>query len=56
MFADKVVNKQEIKPGSYDVIGLKSTLTIEKLGPEHQDPGRGDHQGPMSTSRASGAT
>ena len=45
MFADKVVNKQEIKPGTYEVLGLDSTLTMESLGPEPQDPRRGDHQG-----------
>ena len=45
MFADKVVNKEEIKAGTYDVTGLDSVLTIESVGPEHQDPGRRDHQG-----------
>ena len=30
MFADKVVNKQEIKPGNYSVLGLDSVMTIEK--------------------------
>ena len=45
MFADKVVNKQEIKPGTYDVLGLESDADDRGLGPEHQDPGRGDHQG-----------
>ena len=39
MFADKVVNKQEIKPGTYDVTGLKSELTIEKWGPNIKIPG-----------------
>jgi ribose transport system substrate-binding protein len=39
MFADKVVNKQEIKPGSYKVLGLDSTLTIEKWGPNIKIPG-----------------
>jgi ribose transport system substrate-binding protein len=29
MFADKVVNHKEIKPGKYDVIGLASEMTIE---------------------------
>jgi hypothetical protein len=56
MFADKVVNKQELKPGTYDVTGLKSELTGRKLGSEPQDTGRGDHQGRTSTTRASGAT
>ena len=45
MFADKVVNKQEIKPGKYTVTGLDSELTHRVVGTEHQDPGRGDHQG-----------
>jgi len=39
MFADKVVNKQEIKAGSYDVTGLPSTLTIEAWGPNIKIPG-----------------
>lgn len=39
MFMDKVVNKQEIKPGEYDVIGLKGTLTIESWGPNIRLPG-----------------
>ncbi len=39
MFMDKIVNKQQIKAGEYDVLGLKSTVTIEVLGSEHQDPG-----------------
>ncbi len=39
MFADKVVNKQEIKPGNYKVLGLDSTLTIEKWGPNIKIPG-----------------
>ena len=39
MFADKVVNKQEIKPGTYDVTGLASTLTIESWGPNIKIPG-----------------
>ncbi len=39
MFADKVVNKQEIKAGSYKVLGLDSTLTIEKWGPNIKIPG-----------------
>ena len=39
MFADKVVNKQEIKPGEYDVLGLKSTVTIESWGPNIKIPG-----------------
>ena len=39
MFADKVVNKQEIKAGTYKVLGLDSTLTIEKWGPNIKIPG-----------------
>lgn len=39
MFADKVVNKQELKAGSYNVLGLDSTLTIEKWGPNLKIPG-----------------
>ena len=39
MFADKVVNKQEIKAGSYKVLGLDSTMTIEKWGPNLKIPG-----------------
>jgi ribose transport system substrate-binding protein len=39
MFADKVVNKQELKPGTYNVLGLDSTLTIEKWGPNLKIPG-----------------
>jgi ribose transport system substrate-binding protein len=39
MFADKVVNQQEMKPGTYKVLGLDSTLTIEKWGPNLKIPG-----------------
>ena len=39
MFADKVVNHQEIKAGTYDVLGLSSELTIEKWGPNLKIPG-----------------
>lgn len=39
MFADKVANKQELKPGHYDVLGLDSTLTIESWGPNIKIPG-----------------
>jgi ribose transport system substrate-binding protein len=39
MFMDKIVNKEEIKPGEYDVIGLKGTLTIESWGPNIRLPG-----------------
>jgi ribose transport system substrate-binding protein len=39
MFADKVVNKQEIKPGNYNVLGLDSVMTVEKWGPNIKIPG-----------------
>ncbi|KAB2866392.1 MAG: sugar ABC transporter substrate-binding protein [Bauldia sp.] len=39
MWADKVVNKQEIKAGTYDVTGLESVLTIEEWGPNIKIPG-----------------
>ncbi|HEX9906491.1 MAG TPA: sugar ABC transporter substrate-binding protein [Propylenella sp.] len=39
MFADKVVNKEEIKPGTYDVTGLQSELAIETWGPNIKIPG-----------------
>jgi ribose transport system substrate-binding protein len=39
MFADKVVNKQEIKPGKYTVLGLESELSMEKWGPNIKIPG-----------------
>jgi ribose transport system substrate-binding protein len=39
MFMDKVVNKQEIKPGEYDVLHLKSTVTNEAWGPNIKIPG-----------------
>ncbi|BCH31373.1 sugar ABC transporter substrate-binding protein [Mesorhizobium sp. L-8-10] len=39
MFMDKVVNKQEIKPGEYDVLGLKSVVTEEAWGPNIKIPG-----------------
>ncbi|MBO9100882.1 MULTISPECIES: sugar ABC transporter substrate-binding protein [unclassified Rhizobium] len=39
MFMDKVVAKQEIKAGTYDVLGLKSEVTIEPWGPNIKVPG-----------------
>jgi ribose transport system substrate-binding protein len=39
MFADKVVNKQEIKPGNYNETGLESVLAIEAWGPNIKIPG-----------------
>jgi ribose transport system substrate-binding protein len=39
MFMDKIVNKQEIKAGNYDVLGLPSVVTIEAWGPNIKIPG-----------------
>ncbi len=39
MFMDKIVGKQEIKPGEYDVIGLKGVVTKEAWGPNIKVPG-----------------
>jgi len=39
MFMDKIVNKQEIKPGEYDVIGLNGVVTNEEWGPNLKVPG-----------------
>lgn len=39
MFADKVVNGEEIEPGTYDVLGLQSEVTIEDWGPNIKIPG-----------------
>ena len=39
MFADKVANKQPIKPGTYKVLGLDSTMTEESWGPNLKIPG-----------------
>lgn len=39
MFADKVVNGEEIEPGTYDVLGLESVVTIEEWGPTIKIPG-----------------
>ena len=39
MFMDKIVAKEEIKPGEYDVLGLKSTVTTEEWGPNIKIPG-----------------
>ena len=39
MFMDKIVAKQELKPGMYDVLGLNSELSIEKWGPNIKIPG-----------------
>lgn len=39
MFMDKIAGKQEIKPGEYDVLGLKSVVTNEAWGPNIKIPG-----------------
>lgn len=39
MFMDKIVGKQEIKAGEYDVLGLKGVVTIEAWGPNIKIPG-----------------
>lgn len=39
MFADKVVNGEEIVAGTYSVLGLESTVTIEAWGPNIKIPG-----------------
>jgi ribose transport system substrate-binding protein len=39
MFMDKVVNKEPIEPGEYDVLGLTGILTIEEWGPNIRLPG-----------------
>lgn len=39
MFADKVAKKEPIKPGTYKVLGLDSTMTEESWGPNLKIPG-----------------
>ena len=39
MFLDKIVNKEEIVAGTYDVLGLPSVVTIEAWGPNIKIPG-----------------
>lgn len=39
MFMDKIAGKQQIKPGEYDVIGLKGVVTDEAWGPNIKIPG-----------------
>jgi ribose transport system substrate-binding protein len=39
MFMDKIVGKQEIKAGDYDVLGLKGVVTKEAWGPNIKIPG-----------------
>ncbi len=38
-FMDKIVNKQPIEPGTYDIIGLTGTVTEEAWGPNIKLPG-----------------
>jgi ribose transport system substrate-binding protein len=51
MFADKVVNKQEIKAGNYKVLGLDSVVTIEKWGPNIKIPGAAISKGNVDEPR-----
>lgn len=44
MFADLVVNKKEIKAGTYQVLGLESTVTLESWGPNIKIPGCSNYQ------------
>ncbi|MDF2799152.1 MAG: sugar transporter substrate-binding protein [Devosia sp.] len=39
MFMDKIVAKEPIEPGEYDVLGLTSAVTIEDWGPTIKIPG-----------------
>ena len=39
MFMDNIANNQEIMPGDYDVLGLKSVVTKEAWGPNIKIPG-----------------
>jgi ribose transport system substrate-binding protein len=39
MFMDKLVAKEEIAPGEYDVLGLPSVVTVESWGPTIKIPG-----------------
>ena len=39
MFADKIIKGDPLEPGSYDVTGLKSELTMEEWGPDLKIPG-----------------
>lgn len=39
MFMDKIVAKEELVAGEYDVLGLTGTLTIEEWGPNIRLPG-----------------
>ncbi|MBE9638341.1 sugar ABC transporter substrate-binding protein [Salipiger mangrovisoli] len=51
MFADKVVNGEEIAPGTYDVLGLESVVTIEDWGPNIKIPGAAITAGNVDDSR-----
>jgi ribose transport system substrate-binding protein len=39
MFTPKILAGSKLEPGSYDVIGLKSELTMEEWGPNLKIPG-----------------
>ena len=39
MFTPKILKGEKLEPGTYDVIGLKSDLTIEEWGPNLKIPG-----------------
>jgi ribose transport system substrate-binding protein len=39
MFMDRITKKEEIKPGEYDVLGLKGVVTKEAWGPNIKIPG-----------------
>ncbi len=39
MFMDKIVAKEEIAPGEYDVLGLPSVVSVEEWGPTIKIPG-----------------
>ncbi len=39
MFAPKILKGEALTPGSYDVVGLKSELTMEEWGPNLRIPG-----------------
>jgi ribose transport system substrate-binding protein len=39
MFADKVIAGDKLEPGTYDVLGLESELTVEDWGPNLKIPG-----------------
>lgn len=39
MFADKIIAKEPLEPGEYDVLGQKAQLTMEAWGPNLKIPG-----------------